>query len=394
MNDLFNAANRANTSIYSLDPRGLSGGEFDIDQNIGIRMSQQQLSQTQDALRTIADQTDGRAIVNRNDLAKGLQQVVRDSSAYYLIGYNSSQAPSDGKFHEIKVRVKRPGIQVRARKGYWALTAEETARALAPAKPGPPPAIERALASIAEPVRGRHVRTWIGLSRGENGKTRVTLVWEPIPPPPGVTRDGAARVSVVAGAPAYFRGRVPDLAVASNGNAAAVSTAGSAAAPKTPSRVVFDVNPGAMQLRLSIEGPNAQVLDVDQRDMQIPDLTRPQLALSTPQVFRASTPREFQVINTDPDAVPVASREFRRTDRLLIRFEAYAPGTAKPTTSAALLNRAGQKMADVTVGAAESGAARIDLPLAGLAPGEYLLQIKAKDESGEATEIVPLKVSA
>ena len=63
-----------------------------------------------------------------------MKQITRDSSAYYLIGYNSSQAPADGKFHEIKVRVKRPGMQVRARKGYWALNAEQTARALAPPK--------------------------------------------------------------------------------------------------------------------------------------------------------------------------------------------------------------------------------------------------------------------
>ena len=52
-----------------------------------------------------------------------MKQIMRDSSAYYLLGYNSSEAPTDGKFHDIRVRVKRPGVQVRARKGYWALTA-------------------------------------------------------------------------------------------------------------------------------------------------------------------------------------------------------------------------------------------------------------------------------
>src|SRR5437899_5311381 len=97
-----------------------------------------------DTLRELAEQTDGRAIVNRNDLMAGMKQITKDSSAYYLIGYNSSQAPSDGKFHEIKVRVKRPGVQVRARKGYWALTAEETTRALAPPKLAAPKQIGRA----------------------------------------------------------------------------------------------------------------------------------------------------------------------------------------------------------------------------------------------------------
>src|SRR4029077_8285469 len=89
------------------------------------------------SLRTLAENTDGRAIVNRNDLANGMKQIIRDSSAYYLLGYSSTAAPADGKFHEIKVRVKRPGLQVRARKGYWALTAEETSRAPAPPNPAP-----------------------------------------------------------------------------------------------------------------------------------------------------------------------------------------------------------------------------------------------------------------
>ena len=111
-----------------------------------------------DTLRLLAEETDGRAIVNRNDLAVGMKQITRDSSAYYLLGYNSSQAPTDGKFHDIKVRVKRPGVQVRARKGYWALTADDAARALAPPKPGPPKPVEAALAAAVAPAVERERR--------------------------------------------------------------------------------------------------------------------------------------------------------------------------------------------------------------------------------------------
>jgi hypothetical protein len=390
LREVYDSANRNNTAIYSLDPRGLSAGEFDIDQNVSQRLSQAALNDTQDTLRVLANETDGRAIVNRNDLGRGLEQVVRDSSGYYLLGYNSTQAPTDGKFHEIKVRVKRSGVQVRSRKGYWALTADDTARALAPPKAGPPPAVEKALASVAEPTRGRYVRTWIGMSRGENGKTKVTFVWEPLPRVPGVDADLPARVSLSAGSAtgtSYFRGKVPDVALAS-----AAPAGGSAASSPSrgPSRVTFDADPGRMQMRMTVEGANAQVLDSDQRDVQVPDLTAA-MQLSTPQVFRASTPREFQAIRTDPDGVPVASREFRRTDRLLIRFEAYA-AASKP--AATLLNRSGQKMSDVGVTDVSSGVFQIDLPLAGLAPGEYLLEIKVKGEAGESSELIPLKVTS
>ena len=68
---------------------------------------------TQDTLRSISDETDGKAIVNRNTLEQGLQAVIRDSSFYYLLGY-TSQTPNDGKFHQITVRVKRRDVNVRA----------------------------------------------------------------------------------------------------------------------------------------------------------------------------------------------------------------------------------------------------------------------------------------
>src|SRR4029453_4785189 len=178
--------NRNNGGIYPVDPRGLPGFEFDINENVGLRTDAKYLTSTMDTLRTLAEQTDGRAIVNRNDIAAGMRQITRDSSAYYLLGYNSTQAPADGKFHEIKVRVKRPGVQVRAPKGYWAMTADDTARALAPKKAERPSEVTNALNAVAARTSSAAVvRTWVGTSRAENGKTRVTFVWEPIPKTPG-----------------------------------------------------------------------------------------------------------------------------------------------------------------------------------------------------------------
>ena len=108
---------------------------------------------------------------------------MRDASGYYLLGYTSTSAPTDGKFHNIDVRVKRPNVEVRARKGYWAYTrrGRRAARRRRP-KPGPPPAVSNALNAIAEPARGRpRARFWIGTDRGPGGgQSRVTFVWEPI----------------------------------------------------------------------------------------------------------------------------------------------------------------------------------------------------------------------
>ena len=402
LREIYDAANHNNVAIYAVDPRGLAAFEHDINEGVGLETDRNYLNSTMDTLRVLADQSDGRAIVNRNDLDAGMKQIIRDSSAYYLIGYSSTQAPSDGRFHEIKVHVKRPGVQVRARKGYWALTADETARALAPPKPPLPKPVEEALASVERPRRAAVIRTWIGTSRGEHGKTKVTFVWEPAPKAPGDrprAGDEPSRVSVTAvgldGAP-YFRGRVPDLALASTGGAPAAppGTAGPAPA-RLPSRITFEAPPGKMQLRLSIEGAAAQVLDSETREITVPDLTAPQPALGTAEVFRARTVRDAQLLKADPDAIPSTAREFSRTDRLFVRVPAYAPGDSVPVVTARLLNRAGQAMADLPVSPSPLAKSQqqIDLPLAGLAPGDYILEVKATGEGGEAKQLVGFRVT-
>lgn len=398
LREVYDAANRNNVSIYAVDPRGLPGFEFDINENVNITTDSKYLGATMDTLRELSENTDGRAIVNRNDLDVGMKQITRDSSAYYLIGYNSSQTPSDGKFHEIKVRVKRPGIQVRARKGYWALTAQETAKALAPPKPAPPKAVDAALESVSRTSRSAVVRTWVGTSRGENGKTRVTLVWEPVAKTPGdsgASRGGdPTRVSVMAVAPdgsPVFRGRVPDVALAANGGGSAASAGGKP--PTGPSRVTFDAPPGKVQLRLSVEGTASQVLDSEVREITVPDLTGGQTTLGTPQVFRSRTVREYQQIKTDPDAVPIAAREFTRTDRVLIRVPAYAASGA-PTLSVHVLNRTGQAMSELPVAPSPvEGEQQVELPLAGFAPGEYIVEIKAAGDGGDVKELVGFRVT-
>jgi VWFA-related protein len=386
LREVYAAANRGNTAIYALDPRGLAPYEFDINEGVGQRVDSQMLNATMDTLRTLADQTDGRAIVNRNDLEGGLKQVVRDSSLYYLIGYNSTQAPADGKFHEIKVRVKRSGAQVRARKGYWALTPEEAARATAPPKPGPDPGVSKALASVEGTSRAQLVRTWVGMAAGDEGKTRVTLVWEPVPPLPGSDRrSGPVRVSLIAAgdevAAPYFRGTVPD------GTTADVD-------PTKGGRAIFEASPGALQLRLAIQDREGRVVDTDLVDLQVPDYTLPDLAMTTPEVYAVRTARELQTLNADPQPVPVAGREFRRTERLIVRFQALAPGGATATTGARLLNRAGNQMANLTVQPTPDGNGRsqVDLPLAGLPPGEYVVEIKASAGGSDTKQLLGFRV--
>ncbi len=402
LREVFDTANRNNTSLYAVDPRGLAAFEYDISQGVGIQTDRQGLNESLDTLRVLADNTDGRAIINRNDLASGMKQIIKDSSGYYLLGYTSSAGPTDGKFHKIDVRLiaRRSGLDVRARKGYWAYTPEEAAAATAPPKPGAPPAVTTALNSIAEPLRGRAARFWIGTARGENGRTKVTFVWEPIPAAPGDRREAAdvpVRVALTVtasdGRP-LFRGRVPDADAGSG--AAGVNGPGAGAPPDAAAgaSATFDAPPGPLQLRMMVEGAHGQIVDSTTQDVTVPDFTTVQVSMSTPRVYRTRTAREMQQIKSQLDARPTPGREFSRTERLLVRIDAYAPGGAVPELSAKLLNRTGQPMADLPVQPASGPTFQIDLPLGSLAGGEYLLQVNAKTDAGTAQQLIAFKVGS
>ena len=388
---VYDLANRNNVAIYTVDPRGLATFEFGIDQPaVNLATDAQYLKTTTETLRVLSDNSDGRALVGRNDLTLAMKQVVVDSSAYYLLGYNSSLSAPDGKFHEITVKVKRPGVQVRHRRGYWALRPEDAAKleasTAAAAAPNPNP-VEAALATTVV-HRSRVIRTWIGTERGENGRTRVTFVWEPMPKLPGEpVRDAerAVRVALTAAGPdgpQYFRGRIPD----SVGTQATAASAGF--------RVAFDAQPGKMQLRLSVEGTGAEVIDSETREIIVPDLTSPQTAFGTPNVFRARTLPEFQRLKSDPQPVPSVAREFSRTERLMLRVAVYGPAGATPALTAHLLNRTGQVMSELPVGAPDAArrATQIEVSLANLPPGEYAIALAATGDGGDAKELVAFRV--
>jgi VWFA-related protein len=383
MQQVFAATNRQNTSIYSVDPRGLAVFEYGVEKGVALTQDANSLRQTQDTLQVLAANTDGRAIINRNDLATGMKQIIRDSSAYYLLGYSSAQAPTDGKFHNIKVNVKRKGVEIRARKGYWAYTVDDVARANAPRKEDSvPTAVSTALGDLSAPARDKSAHFWVGTTRGENGLARVTFSWEPAPLVPGQAReDPPVKVALMAigrDGRQVFRGTVPDDAAAAAAKGGAVS---------------FDAPPGQLQLKMTVEGARNQVIDTLGREITVPDFTSVTMSFGTPRVFRTRTIPELNAIKTNPNAIPTTEREFSRTDRLFIRADAYAPGGITPPVTARLLNRAGQQMSELKVQQAPGKPAEIELPLSPLAAGEYLVELNARSEGGSsAQELIAFRV--
>ena len=392
LREIHSMANRFNTAIYALDPRGFAVSEFDLSQpTVNSRVDRDVLLATRDTLHVLAEQTDGRAIINQNDVLPGLRQMMRDSSAYYLLGYNSTRSPTDGKFHEIEVLVRRAGTQIRHRLGFWAMTERDAERALTTKSSEPPTVVDRALAALVEPRRGRYVRTWVGTTRGENGRTRVTFVWEPLSQV-RTLGESPARVLLTAMGEtggAYYRGRVPEP----GSNARGTATRSAESGQPSVTRVEFDVDPGTMQMSVAVESENGEVLDRDRGEIEIPDFTATEIVFSTPAFVRARNNMEWRQLVEDVDAVPTANREFRRTDRLLLRFEAYAPGTEVVDVKARLLNRGGDPIHALDVQPASDGQPyQVDLVPAHLPPGEYVVELAATTPTSEATELVAFRL--
>ena len=122
--DITGEANRTNAAFYSLDAGGLRS-PVDASSPLDSRTQWALMRQRQNSLVSLSTATDGVAVYNTNDLAKGMQKVVADLSQYYLLGYYSTNTKLDGKYRRIRVRVKRPGLEIRAREGYRAATLEE-----------------------------------------------------------------------------------------------------------------------------------------------------------------------------------------------------------------------------------------------------------------------------
>jgi VWFA-related protein len=335
------AATRANVSIYGIDPRGLTAlgddlievESFPDDQKLGINLSamQNELRLSQDSLRTLADETGGFAVVNRNDYGTAFDRIVRENSTYYVLGFYPTNDKRDGRFRKLEVRVKRPGLRVRSRRGYLA------PRGRAPETKGPTNvsvAMRDALASPL-PTRGVPMTVFAAPFKGTAPNASVSLTLElDASTFQYAEKDGAFTNTLETGVTAVdAKGKVFP------GQRQTVTLAFK---PDTLSRVKergfrvlsqVDLPPGRYQLRVAAAesgGKSGSVL----YDLEVPDFYKPPIAMSGLVLTAASAGQAPTAArNQDPvlaalPAPPTTAREFARGDELALFTEIYenAPG--------------------------------------------------------------------
>ena len=373
--DLVSFATRMNVAFYPIDVGGLrtdnvpasrapQPGENPAAVAEAYRTVQ---ADRLNMLQDLATATDGRAIVNTNDLTGAVRKISDDLSAYYLLGYYSNNTAADGKFRRIEVKVKTSGVKVSARRGYLGPTAAmKKAEEEAAAKPvREETSVDRELArlsrlrtdarlftaGVASPnaldVVVEIASAEFGSGRWTNGGTVKVEVTS--------KTEGATPVSAEAKLEAGSRGLLIKVPVTSTGSSAW--------------RIRTRVDGGGESLDDEIEVPAAGSAIVGE-----------------PTVFRA---------NPGPRAPlrPVADFKFFRTERMHVEW-----ALAKPLDdrTARLLNRRGEPLAvPVALTERADGDRQVlaaDLTLAPLADGDYVMEVTASSGGGKIQKLLAFRV--
>jgi VWFA-related protein len=406
--DAIGAATRANVAIYSIDPRGLTslGDEMievdsfptdDPEAGISSTGMMDELRLAQDSLRTLSDETGGFAAVNRNDFNGAFERVVRDNSTYYVLGYYSSNDRRDGRFRKIEVHVRRPGLQVRSRRGYQAPRGRtpETKPAATPAAN----AVREGLASPL-PMAGIGMKAFAAPFKGNAPNAAV-----------------AVSVEIDAGAFQYVEKNglfTNDLELALTASDAKGkvhpgerNTINLAFKPDTLARVKargfrvvsqIDVPPGRYQLRIAAGEATGKVGSVFY-DLEVPDFhkapfTMSGLAITATSAGQTPTARAKDPLKDFLPAPPIARREFQRGDELALFAEIYenAPGapahkvdittTVRSDQGRVLFQNQEERNSTELQGGRGGYGYTTRIPLTDLEPGMYVIHVEAKSRAG------------
>jgi VWFA-related protein len=404
------AAQRANVNVYGIDPRGMSqfGEMIDINSRSDypqldygtFRGQLRELLLAQESLISLSEETGGIPIVNSGDLAGGLGRIVLDNSRYYLLGYYSDSSKwSRNRFLRIEVKVKRPGVQIRARRGYLPPDNRAIERQReADVKAGTTPALRAAL-SKPVPIGELPFRAFAGPLRSADNKGQVLV---------SVEIDGSGlRYAEKDG---RFIESVEMSIVAADQRARVLGgdrkTFNLNLMPETRDRVnksgvrmisQVELPPGRYQIRIGAHESIGGTVGTLPYDLEIPDYAKTPFSLSG--VFLTSSAAgAFPTGSTEADwngllpAPPIATRVFAPSDTLTWFTEVYDNSTDTPHgitfTSTIQDARDGRTIAQVRDNRVvqrrgQGHGFTTDYPLRDLKPGMYLLRVEGASTMGE-----------
>jgi hypothetical protein len=396
--DVIAAATRSNVAIYGIDPRGLTdlGDEsieissFPDDTSLGIGPGslQNELRLSQDSLRTLSEETGGFAVVNKNDYTTAYQRIVEDNSSYYVLAYYPPDA-RPGRFHKIDVRVTRPNVIVRARRGH--VTPKKAAVTTANSKSPATTELREALDSPL-PVSGLTLHAFSATFKGTAPNASVLFGVEMRGRDMKLDQTTKLLLSYIAiDANGKQRG----------GNTDSVGL--TSMRPETKTRIEqtglrilnrLDLPPGKYQFRIAAHDTNGGNVGSVLLDLDVPDFLKTPLSLSGLVLTSAAgsampTVKQDEQLKVVMPGPAIALRSFPQNDEVVVFAEVYDNNSGTPhkvDITATITADEGKVMfkADEVRDSSEIGGARggygytTRIPMKDLAPGTYVLKVEAK----------------
>jgi VWFA-related protein len=329
--EVVRAARDANAAFYFVDARGLLGGAGP-EGAPGAGADQGRLGLEQDTLSTftaarqesagaesVAADTGGFSIRNTNDLAGRMRAVSRESRAYYLLGYVPADARRDGKFRKIEVEIARPGLTVRARRGYYAPSDKEPTPRRGEIDP-----VVRAAVDAPGDAAGIPLRlTAHGLGPVGAGKSAAVVVAEV-----------DVRALDLRHRDKIWRGVLDTYTVVSSRQTGATLPQEKELELALPDAAYdeardgglplfreFQLAPGDYQVRFLLRDRQSGRVGAVRHEFTVPDPAV--LGTSTPILTDRLQPAGGQ---GGPRPIPVAHRNFKTGERLYYAFEVYGAG--------------------------------------------------------------------
>jgi len=405
-----NAAVRANLAIYSVDTRGLQAVSPLGDASTGslrgtgaynggaLLNNMNQNFATQEVMATLSTDTGGKAFFDSNDFAPAFAQVQRDTSAYYAIGFHSSNLARDGKYRKLTIKINRPGVKLEYRPGYYAPADfqhsghEDRERELEEQLTSDLPATDMAVYLDAMYFRLDENRFYVPVS--------LIVPGSQIPFVKGGDKDKAT-LDII--------GTVIDEAKRPIGNAREtvklnLDSAQQARQKNIQYTTSFNLPPGKYHLKFVVRENQTGRMGSFEADITLPEMKKTPLKMSSIVLasMRQPSKKQSPLIRNGEEYVPNISHVFRQDQHLYLLYEIYSPAREKAAENQPKGTRPGINLLSsleliqgstkvyetplvqarvVNVEGRDAVAIELDVPLDKLKPGQYLCQLNVIDDA-------------
>ena len=405
-----NSAVRANLAIYSVDTRGLQSISSLGDASTGslrgtgaysggaLGNNMQANFDSQEVMSTLSMETGGKAFLDSNDFAPAFAKVQADTSAYYAIGFRSTNPARDGRYRKLTIKINRPSVKLEYRPGYYAPAdfqhagREDRERELEEQLASDLPATDMAVYLDAMYFRLDESRFFVPVSLIVPG-TQIPFV-------KGGDKDKAT-LDII--------GSVIDEAKRPIGHAR--ETVKLNLDPSLQARqkniqytTSFNLPPGKYRLKFVVRENQTGRMGSFEAEITLPDMKKAPLKMSSIVLASMRQPSKTNtpLVRGEQEYVPNISHVFRQNQHLYLLYEIYAPAKEKIAADAPRGTKPGINLLSsleliqgstkvyetplvqakaVNVVGRDAVAMELDVPLAGLKPGPYICQLNVIDDA-------------